>query len=252
MSNPKTFLFVLLGASNLARGHHAIAEYIRNAMGTRCIGFYFALGPGRGYRVAGGIMSHSYSPIETCGILESVERKTRGKIGLKVLVTDIGNDIMYGISGGELIDCLNGIFQRLENMGADICVSPISVWLEKELDPVKFYFLRTLFYPRSSETYRGTIDAISAVNLYIKNEAKTRVTVIEGLDTFFGLDRIHYDCLKSGLAWRLIAQSLLSGASGNKMRPIRISQIIKSYQTHYRQLIVNDYLSWGTRGSNYF
>ena len=65
-----------------------------------------AMGPGRGYLSRGGILNTVYSPILNCGILEAARNKKIKDQLVVALITDIGNDIMYGVSSEKIIDGL--------------------------------------------------------------------------------------------------------------------------------------------------
>tara|TARA_B100000686_G_C16670785_1_gene906329 strand:+ start:336 stop:1088 length:753 start_codon:yes stop_codon:yes gene_type:complete len=242
--------FVFLGASNLARGHRALAQCLESVLQPQSSEFFFALGPGRAYRANGGILFHRYDSIETCGVLERAGRDIDRTSSLTVLLTDIGNDIMYGVPVEELIECLEGILQKLGDLEADIHVSPISSWLERQLDPVRFNILKALFYPKSGMTYPSTIDALIRINRYIRTEI--RATIIEGLDAFVGLDKIHYSFFRSGSAWTRVAKSLAGKVSETKLHPICFSKMMESYGKHYRQLIFNDMMGLELCSTSYF
>ena len=65
------FLFVLLGASNLARGYSALTQQISQNISQ--VEFVNAMGPGRGYCARGGLLNFTYSPIGECRVMESAE-----------------------------------------------------------------------------------------------------------------------------------------------------------------------------------
>ena len=65
--------------------------------------FLNALGPGRGFCARGGIFNITYSPIQGSQVIESAEKKSKEALHTVVLFTDIGNDLMYGVSADTLI-----------------------------------------------------------------------------------------------------------------------------------------------------
>ena len=134
--------FVLLGASNLARGHQALAQCLLQSIYPQPVEFLFALGPGRGYRASGGILYHHYPSVETTRVLSRARSIAKDGGRLVALVTDIGNDIMYGVPGNELIACLDSIFQTLREMHVSIFVTPISSWLEKKTRASIFFVFK--------------------------------------------------------------------------------------------------------------
>ena len=166
------------------------------------------------------------------------------------LVTDIGNDIMYGIAGNELIACLNSIFHTLQEVNASIFVTPIFSWFEREMSPAVFLLLRTLFYPKSRVSYQRTLTAIGEVNCFLKDNQG--ISLITGLETFAGWEKIHYGILKGRFAWTQIAGNLLRGTLSKNVRPISVKSMMASYKIYFRQLVFSDLLPFGTRGPDYF
>ena len=99
------FLFVLLGASNLARGYSAVTRHISKNISAG--EFLNALGPGRGYCARGGLFHFAYSPIGDCSVIKLAKVYAERGFRITVLLTDIGNDIMYGVPESSLIDSLD-------------------------------------------------------------------------------------------------------------------------------------------------
>ena len=64
-------VFLLMGASNLARGYSMLTHHLSECLEKNKIEFLNALGPGRGFYARGGIFNITYSPIQDCRIIES-------------------------------------------------------------------------------------------------------------------------------------------------------------------------------------
>ncbi len=246
------YFFVLLGASNLARGYSALTEYVSQSMDSGSVQFATALGPGRGYCARGGLLNFSYLPIGECRIMKSVSVPEGGRVA--VLITDIGNDIMYGVSDAALIECLDVLIEKAGRWNAEIFVTSIHVDVSRDLGKFSFKILKALFYPKSVVTFDQADSAVKRVNEYLQNksEQNERLHLLGGLGAFGGWDKIHYSLLKSHLAWSHVANTMLVALGGVPAGKIRLCSMIISLGKNLSRLIVSDMLGIKKRTKEFF
>ncbi|MEC7641258.1 MAG: hypothetical protein VYC17_03795, partial [Nitrospinota bacterium] len=210
MSGPPDFppkLFVFLGASNLARGHIALARCLQKSLYPRPARFLFALGPGRGYCAAGGVMHMVYSPIKNSKVFSVIRENAEYEV--VALVSDIGNDIMYNVSPGDITACLKKIFQQLRESNALILAIPIPSGLETGLSNFSFLCLRSMFFPTSRVSRPQAVSAIRQINEFLQESVAEKIKLLSGLEEFSGWDKIHYSLWRGHFAWESIAQQIL-------------------------------------------
>jgi len=241
-------LFVFLGASNLARGHGALAACLRKNLHPRRSRFLFALGPGRGYCAWGGLLRLVYPPIRNSRIFAAARENTQCRV--VALVTDIGNDIMYNIPPADIIACLEEIFSRLRQLKASILVSPIPSYLETGLSKFSFLCLRSLFFPKSRVGYSQAVSGVRRINEFLANTGSIRL--LSGLEAFAGWDKIHYSLLTGHRAWSAIGAQILQALDADMRAGIGCRDMAVSYATNITQLIVEDALRLRLRGPEYF
>ena len=70
-------VFLLMGASNLARGYSMLTHHLSECLKKNKTEFLNALGPGRGFCTRGGIFNITYSPIQDSQVIESAEKKSK-------------------------------------------------------------------------------------------------------------------------------------------------------------------------------
>ena len=205
----ETTCYVLMGASNLARGQYAISRALQKQGASTQIEFLYALGPGRGYCAKGGFLNVRYSPIHECGILSAVEGRAKsGNVRIAALLMDIGNDIMYGFTGDEIASRLKQMIDRLKKLNVRVWIAPIQVDMENDVDEKTFLLLRKVFFPNSSITYEQAGRAVKSINLEMQGLDGEQVSLIHGLNKFCGIDKIHYQLWSGDLVWTRIAQCL--------------------------------------------
>jgi hypothetical protein len=246
------FLFVLLGASNLARGYSALSRKISQNISQ--VEFVNAMGPGRGYCARGGLLNFTYSPIGECRVMDSAEVYAKQGRRIAVLLTDIGNDIMYGVPDPSLVECLDSLIEKSLQWNAEVFVTSIHVDVSKDLGKTSFKLLQTIFYPKSPVTLEQADSAVKKVNHYLEEKAQQneRVHLVSGLSAFCGMDKIHYSLLKSHLAWSRVGNTMLSALGVAPAGNIGPGSMMISLCRNLNRLIVSDMLRSRKKPKGFF
>ena len=252
MASSPHILFLLMGASNLARGYSLLTRHISSCFGKNKTEFLNALGPGRGFCARGGMFNFNYPPIQDCRILEVAKKKSCDIRA--VLITDIGNDLMYGVLADILIESLDGLIGRALQWDAEIFLTSIHVNLKKDVSPTMFFILKSFFYPGSSITYEEADLFIIKVNGYLEEKARQneRVYLISGMTSFIGMDKIHYSFLKTHLAWEKIANEICHVLKVPVQKKMRLADGISSIVANLYRLIFCDMFRFKKKGREYF
>ncbi len=199
-----------------------------------------ATGPGRGYCVPGGLLTVVYPPIQSSRIFEAAREKFASGYRVIALVTDIGNDIMYGVSPEVLIETVQQVFTRLHSMNAEIFYTTLPEKFEKGISPAWFYILRTLLVPGSRVPYEKAIAGITEVNRFLKEFAQKSCHRIPGLDRYLGFDEIHYGWFSAQKAWTHVAGAMLEVMGLSASKKITFPEMLKSYWADLWKLAVSD------------
>ena len=245
-------LFVLLGASNLARGYCALTQHISKSIsGTE---FVNALGPGRGYCTRGGLLNFSYSPIGECQIMEQVEVYAEQGFRVTVLLTDIGNDIMYGVPEQFLIECIDTLIEKSLQLNAEVFVTSIHVNVCKDMGKISFKLLKAIFYPNSLVTINKADSVVKKMNHYLneKSSQNKRVHLVSGLGPFCGMDKIHYSLFKSHIVWSRIANTMLLSMSAPTAGNIGLGSMAVSLCNNIKRLVIFDMLKTKNKPKEFF
>jgi hypothetical protein len=203
------YLFVFLGASNLARGYGALAHCLIRGLAPQPVEILHAMGPGRGYCAQGGIFNITYPPIGSSGILKSASEGKEQARQVIALITDIGNDIMYGVPVHEIIACLDTLMQQLNAIGAEVFVHPIPLEFSKDVSERQFRILKSIFYPHSGIDYHKAKEAVDAINHFLRDKAGERIHLLPSAKDFCGVDKIHYSIFRSHKVWSGVATEML-------------------------------------------
>jgi len=250
VENP--ILFIFLGASNLARSLDGLKLCIKRCMLPRGVSFLHAIGPGRGYVSRGGILNAVYSPILDSGIFEAVRRKRIKNQTVVALITDIGNDIMYDASPDVIIGGLQHLYNLLDAFETNIFITSIPVDLENDISELYFHILRKVYFPNSPVTYSQASNNIKAINQFILQPSNQRISVIDDMKSFYGIDKIHYSILKSQIAWSHIARKLTASFDISLSPELKTSEIALSMMNNISRILLTDMLGIRKKTSETF
>ena len=151
---------VALGASNLTRGLPALVGAAREAWGPD-VEVLAALGLGRSYGAPSRILVRTLP-----GILESgLWRTLEGSPGLatRALITDVGNDILYGSSAPAILAWVEECVDRLQRFTPDIVVTDLPLSSIRRLSSGRFLFFRSMLFPRCHLTHAEVMAIAEAV-----------------------------------------------------------------------------------------
>lgn len=245
-------LLIFLGASNLARGYYGLIHFLRRQLHPRPLHIFNALGPGRGYCAEGGIFNVVYPPINACGIMDAARESAHPPCRVVALITDIGNDIMYGVPAESIIDCVTELLKTFRELDADVLMTSIPNSLEHEVGKIPFAVLRALFYPKSRVERSQAASAVIEINRFLRNSVSGRITLIEDLQDYYGIDIIHFSLLKGQHAWSRIGVEILRILGVECRSRIKFNHMMNSYGSHAVHLLATDMCSLRPRGTEFF
>lgn len=244
-------VFVLLGASNLGRGCYALTHYLAGGLAPRAAQFLAACGPGRGYAARAGILNVSYPPIAESPLFEKARRKAEKGSPIVALVTDIGNDLLYGLEAEQVIAAVQSVFDRLAAMNARVYATTLPVYFERDVPPAIYYCTRTFLYPKSRVSREQAMEGVRKVNRFLRGVPETRVQLLPPLDEYLGWDHVHFALVKAGEVWTRVGEAMLAGLGVQARHGIRFPRMLVSYKEYLYRLVFMDLLK-RNRSPNFF
>lgn len=190
---------VLLGASNLTRSFPTVVTTARLTWGAP-IEIMAAMGHGRSYGQETTLFARKISGIFPCALWQDLQ--TRPKLPTAALITDIGNDILYGVPPQRLNEWVARCVDRLMEHGAEVAITQLPIGNLERLSEARFHFFRRLLFPRSNLTLAGAKSIAGYVNDALLQLGEMRkVPVIPALSEWYGFDPIHLKRRAKGTAW---------------------------------------------------
>ena len=193
---------VALGASNLTRGFQAVVSTARAAWGPR-VEILAALGHGRSYGARSRFVIRSVPGILECGLWRELE--SRPRLETRALVTDVGNDILYGASPEQTLRWIDEAIRRLRVVTDDIVVTDLPLASIRRLSRLKFLAFRSILVPSCRLSLREVLERSESVNTGLAELSAARGATLTHLDpSWYGFDPIHVRPSLWRTAWQRI------------------------------------------------
>jgi hypothetical protein len=190
---------VLLGASNLARGLPTLLAAARRAFGEP-LDVVAASGRGRSYGQSTRMLGRALPGILGSGLWRDWEG--RPELPTSALVTDVGNDIMYGVPPDELLGWVATVLERLRRAGSATIVTTLPRATLEGLGPRRYKVLRSLFFPRNRDVYELTLRRAETVDAGLRRLATEHAAeLVEPPPIWYGFDAIHIRRSQWSTAW---------------------------------------------------
>lgn len=185
---------ILLGASNLTRGLSIVFETARLSLGSS-VHVIAALGHGRSYGAPSRVILRSLPGILQSGLWSALEqtcRNNRNPITPVALITDIGNDIIYGSSPAQILDWINTVVDRLRTRGADIAVTTLPIASLQRVPRWQARLVKMVTYPGKGPALDQALTRAVEVDQRVRALAAERdLHLIEQQADWYGFDPIH-------------------------------------------------------------
>ncbi len=205
--NPEIKRVVTLGASNLTRGFHTVVSTSRSLWGPK-VEVVAALGHGRSY---GGRSRMLFR--ELPGILDSglwAHLGAAPPADTRALVTDVGNDILYGFPAQQVLGWVEETTERLGRVTADITLTDLPLDSIRQLSRAKFLAFRSVLVPSCRLSLAQVVETAERVNTGLAALAAARnLRFLQLRPDWYGFDPIH---IRPAL-WRAAWQEILGGTA---------------------------------------
>ena len=214
-------LVVALGASNLSRGLSRLLQASR-CCSSSAFDLVVAAGHGRSYGANSRIWKRSLPSILESGLWRSIDRMLRrdvfGNSPRLAVITDIGNDLLYGFSIEQIATWLEEVIHRLHQQQFHVVITKLPIESIQSVGPRRFHLLKTFFVPGCRQSLEEIKEQSRQMNNSIVRLAKKyQLSIIEQPGSWYGLDAIHIrrSCLNS--LWRRVLECWPLSSSNKKV-----------------------------------
>jgi len=169
---------VVLGASNVANSLASVVGTARAALGGP-LDFLAAMGHGRSYGLTSHVFGRSLEGIVDCGLWTSLYG--REPLPTVSVVTDIGNDLLYGQPVERIADWVETCVARLEGLSQLVVLAALPVENLRHMTAFKYTLLRTVLFPGCRVPWNTMLGRVMMLNQRIHKLAREYDAVLIAL-----------------------------------------------------------------------
>lgn len=201
-ADPPRRRIVLLGASNLTRGISTVVETARLTW-NEPLSVLAAAGHGRSYGMTTSVFGRRLPAILECRLWRDLSAAPPGPTA--ILLTDIGNDLIYGSSVETIFRWVETCLDRLLEPEATAILTGLPLAGLTTRPQWQFDLLKRLFFPSRDLRYQEVIERAFELDERLEQLAKERnVSRIVPERAWYGWDPIHIKMQSWPTAWQNI------------------------------------------------
>jgi hypothetical protein len=209
---------VALGASNLTRGFQTVVATARAAWGPQ-VEVLAALGHGRSYGAHSSLLARRLPGILESGLWRRLAAAPR--VPTRGLVTDVGNDILYGYSARQTLAWVEQALGRLLRFTQDVVLTDLPLASIRRISRGRFLLFRSILVPSCRLSLEQVLETAEQVDAGLAELATSRGLRLCRLEpTWYGVDPIHIRPALWRAAWQQIlgATGAVRGSRGEALR----------------------------------
>jgi len=147
-------------------------------------------------------------------------------VGTRALVTDVGNDILYGFSPEQTLAWVAEAIRRLSRVTEDTVVTDLPLASIRRLSRLKFLAFRSILVPSCRLSLAQVLERAERVNAGLVDLASTHGVRLFHLDpAWYGFDPIH---VRPSL-WRQAWQQILGAESRPGSNGVSTAESLRLY-----------------------
>ena len=149
----------------------------------------------------------------------------------RALLTDIGNDILYGHDAAQILEWVETCVNRLKGLDAEIAMTRLPLASLETLSRLRFTLARKILFPGCrldlSEIRRQAEELDSGV---IALAAKYSIPLTEPEGRWYGIDPIHIRSRFMESAWQKIVGGWFPATSPPAFRKVGLSRSLQAWR----------------------
>ena len=198
---------ILLGASNVTLSFPRLVRGLHRAFPDP-LEIFAAHGHGRSFGIWNRIGPRELPGIVPCRLWADLAAQPTSDDPPRTLITDIGNDLMYGIAPDQIAAWVAICLERLRAMRARIVLTQLPLASARTLGRARFQFFRKLFFPNSQIQFEELEAKTTRLNqLVVDLGHQFDIPTPELRGEWYGFDPIHILRRHRGAAWQELLAS---------------------------------------------
>jgi hypothetical protein len=180
---------VIIGASNVTLSLPVIWSTIRRSL-PGPFRLVVAAGHGRSFGMASKVLGRTLPSILECGLWESLD-KLDDLSSVHAIVTDVGNDLLYGVDATQTMSWVNETVERLSHQSQSILITGLPIDSLNGLSERRFNFFRRVLFPSSTLTFETALIEGVELHAQLLKFGDSHFSTTTPKAKWYGLDPIH-------------------------------------------------------------
>ncbi len=219
---------VLLGASNLAIGLPLIVRQLFAGL-PRPLEIFAACGHGRSFCTWSRVLFRALPGIDRCGLWTDLDQAAESRESRTLaLVTDVGNDLIYGSSPQVIARRVESCLKALARHRAEVVVTRLPLASVERLSALRYHATKAVFFPRSGGRWSEMRQKARELDESLGQiAARFSAQLIDQPLDWYGFDPLHIRRSRRAAAWRTIFTGWPSFAAANQKRSISLADVVR-------------------------
>jgi len=204
-------LVVAVGASNLSRGLARLVAVVNQWAGGP-VDLLVAAGHGRSFGANSRVWNRRLPSVLGCGLWRSLDRllveDTEASRFRVAVVTDLGNDLLYGFSVEQLAGWVEETLVRLRQRGFRVAITRLPLASINRVGPVRYRLLKAILVPGCPLSLAEIKSSTRLLNEAVGGIAASQsVALIDQPGSWYGFDAMHPRRPRLDQLWQQAAAS---------------------------------------------
>ncbi len=220
---------VIIGASNVSRGLGQLVEVLATRH-QRPLNLFVTAGHGRSYGVTSLIGVRSLPSIIACGLWRELDsqRAANPNSRLSAMITDVGNDLIYGFPPETVAEWVKEVARRLAARNAKLAIVRLPLASVTRASELRYLAMRAAFSPWLKLNFAQMKEAATVLDQNLQDIAREfGADIIDQPGHWYGLDVIHIRSRKIHELWNAACEAWgIEPATGASPRPLKFGELI--------------------------
>lgn len=148
-------------------------------------------GHGRSFGMPSTVLGRTLPSILECSLWRTLDQLDDAS-PLHAVVTDVGNDLLYGVNSEQIASWVTQTTDRLVEKHSSIVLTGLPIDSLQTLSVRRFDFFRRLLFPQSSLTLQSALsEGVNLHHLLLEQSEPGGITSITPEEHWYGFDPIH-------------------------------------------------------------
>lgn len=220
---------IVLGASNVTLSLPWLMQNLPRGFPGR-LDLFVASGLGRSYGARSSVLIRELPGILQSTMWQAIADHDAAYQRRYGLITDIGNDLLYGFTVDQIRAWLSDAIRRLKGLDAECIMTQLPLKSVLKMSSSRFYATRTLFFPGSMVTWPKMKQRARELDELVQDLGRQYgIAVIEPHDDWYGFDPIHVRWTKRCEAWRYIVSHWSGWKDETAFQPPPLGTVVRNW-----------------------